>query len=298
MPDIPVSKKYLHDVKVLHTEHAEHRITDEEFSQRLDELIKREVKAHASLGPVLVRQELENTEKDIELAVKKELQQKEQEREAEERTRQLERIRQRRRQEQEQEAQKYRESQERRRREIERNNYRRAIDVYVNRLEAKARQWQSWYGVLQIILIVFSAGTATMAGLEGVPRGWVSATGFVAAVLGTILTTFKIQETIYASRKAVAEVQLEAQKYDYHIDEYKELDTEAAFIRFSRNITAIQGQEMLQEVEFWNPKKEEKKEAEPAQTHPKEEKEDKETRQLPEKSVQEETEAEQAENEV
>jgi hypothetical protein len=104
--------------------------------------------------------------------------------------------------------------------------------------------------------LVFSAGTAAMASIDGVPRWIVSITGLLATIAGGLLTTFKIQDRIYASRKAVTEVKLECQKYDYHIEEYDSINTEEeAFIKFSRSLNAIQGQEMLQEVELWNPKK-------------------------------------------
>lgn len=133
------------------------------------------------------------------------------------------------------------------------------MDDYVNALENNAQRWQIRYTWLQIILLVFSAGTAAMASIDGVPRWIVSIAGLVATVAGGLLTTFKIQDRIYASRKAVTEVKLECQKYDYHIEEYKDINTEEeAFIRFSRNLSAIQGQEMLQEVELWNPKKDDK----------------------------------------
>lgn len=105
---------------------------------------------------------------------------------------------------------------------------------------------------------------------------------------GAFLTTFKVQERIYASRKAVAEVRLETQKYDYHVEEYREENPELRFLTFSKNITAVQGQEMLQEVEFWNPKKEEKKEEKTTQTNLQEEKKDEESDEMPEKPPPEE----------
>jgi hypothetical protein len=288
MPDITLSKKYLHELKALHTEYQEKRITDEEFSQRIDELREQEAKLHEPMGRVLLMQQLENAEKEIEHEVEEELQQKRREREAEEREKRVEHTRQIQKQQRERETEAQKALQERRRREIERDSYRNAIDDYVNRLEDKARRRQNWYNVLQIVLLVFSAGTATMASMEVVPRWVVSITGLVATIAGGLLTTFKIQERIYANRKAVAEVRLETQKYDYHIDEYKNMDTEGAFIKFSRSITAIQGQEMLQEVEFWNPRKEEKKEEKITQTNLQEDKKDEESDEIPEKLPQEE----------
>ncbi len=166
--------------------------------------------------------------------------------------------------------------QEKIKRENERYNYRGEIDNYINRLEGNAQKWHSWYTLLQIILLVFSASTATMAGIDGVPRWIVSSTGVIATIAGGLLATFKIQDRIYASRKAVAEVRLELQKYDYHIEEYKNMDAEGAFIKFSRSINEIQGQQMLQEVELWNPKKEESKEGITTQSIIQEDQEEKE----------------------
>jgi uncharacterized integral membrane protein len=288
MPEITPSKTYLHKLNELQTEHLERRITDEEFSQRLDELNEQEAKLHESLGPVLVRQKLANVEKENELKVKEELQRKEREREAEEWAKRSADRRQRQIEEQEQRNQENRKLQEQERKEAERVGFRSGMNNYINRLENTAGQWQNLFNVLQIVLLAFSAATATMASMEVVPRWVVSLTGFIAAVAGGLLTTFKIQERIYASRKAVAEVKLETQKYDYHIEEYATLDPEPAYIKFSRNITAIQGQEMLQEVEFWNPKKEEKKEEKAAQTNLQENKEDEESKEKPEKPDQEE----------
>ena len=149
--------------------------------------------------------------------------------------------------------------QEQRRKERERDNYRNETNSYINRLEANAQKWQHWYTWLQILLLVFSALTATMAGIDGVPRLLVSCTGLIATIAGSFLTTFKIQERIYASRKAIAEVRVECQKYDYHIEEYKDMNTDDAYIKFSKSINLIQSQQMLQDVELWNPKKEEQK---------------------------------------
>lgn len=98
-----------------------------------------------------------------------------------------------------------------------------------------------------------------MAGIDGIARGLVAFTGVIATIAGGILTTFKMQDRIYANHKAVAELRLECQKYDYHIEEYKGVSAEEAFIKFSRAINIIQGEQMLQEVELWNPKRGEDK---------------------------------------
>ena len=284
MSDIPVSKKYIHDLKKLYTEHEEKRITDEEFSQRSDELKEREAKSLESMGHILLVRELSDIEKEVADETKKDSQQNEQALAAKNRAEQLEQDRQRQKQLLEQQAEEQKLRREKIKKENERNNYRNEMDNYVNRLEANAQRWQSRYTWLQIILLVFSAGTATMASIEGVPRWMVSLVGLIATIAGGLLTTFKIQDRIYASRKAVVEVKLECQKYDYHIEEYHDTNTEEeAFIKFSRNLNAIQGQEMLQEVELWNPKKEDKSTRE----------EDAQRSLLPRKTVSEENSEEQ-----
>jgi hypothetical protein len=120
------------------------------------------------------------------------------------------------------------------------------VDIYLKRLEENARTLQIWYTWLQLALLISSAVTAAMASVDIVPRWAVSISGVIAAIAGGAITTFKIQDRIYANRKAVAEIQLECQKYDYQIDEQR-------FLKFSRNINLIRGEQMLQEVEFWKP---------------------------------------------
>lgn len=65
MPDIPVSKQYLHTVSELHNARLEGRFTEQELSQRLDEAIEQEAKRQEHLGPSLVKQALANAEKEI-----------------------------------------------------------------------------------------------------------------------------------------------------------------------------------------------------------------------------------------
>lgn len=248
MSDIPFSKKYLHELKKLYIEHQEGSITDEEFSHSVDELKEKEVQSNEPLGRILLVQKLGEVEKEIESEVKGELQRKIQALEAEDWVKRGEDARQLKKQQQEQ-----------REREYERDSYRNNTNYYIKHLENNAQKWQLRYTWLQIILLVFSASTATMASIDGVPRPIVSVAGLVATIAGGLLTTFKIQDRIYANRKAVAEVKLECQKYDYHLEEYNKTYTEEeVFIKFSKNINAIKGQEMLQEVELWNPKKDSK----------------------------------------
>lgn len=255
--NIPFSQKYIRDVKALYREYEEKRITDEKLSQRLDELKQREARLQKATGQLLLAQQLGEIEKALKAEVQQEIQQKNRQLEIEERAKQTEQTRQQQKEWRERQAEQQKRDLEQKRRERERENYVSEIDTYINRLEGNAQRWQHWYTWLQITLLVFSALTATMAGIDGVPRWVVSGAGFVATIAGSLLTTFKIQERIYANRKAVAEVRQERQKYDYRIEEYKDRDTEAAFVKFSRSISSIQGQQMLQEVELWNPRKEE-----------------------------------------
>lgn len=256
MADIPLSKTYLHDLKELNLANEEKRITDEEFSKRVDELREREAQSNPDLAHLLLLQKLEEAEKEVENEVKKKSQQTKQDLDAKNRAEQTEQTRQNMMQQLEKEKEERKLRDKLIQRENERCNYRSEMYDYINRLENNAQKWQSRYTWLQIILLVFSAGTAAMASIDGVPRWIVSVAGLIATITGGLLTTFKIQDRIYASRKAVTEVKLECQRYDYRIEEYEDTKTdEEAFIKFSRSLSAIQGQEMLQEVELWNPKK-------------------------------------------
>jgi hypothetical protein len=95
-----------------------------------------------------------------------------------------------------------------------------------------------------------------MAGVDGIPRGWVVFVGATAAALGGILSYFRLQDRIYASRKALANQRLECQMYDHYLDDYRDrrTDPEGAYLRFSKKVTAIQAEQMLYEVELLNPK--------------------------------------------
>lgn len=136
----------------------------------------------------------------------------------------------------------------------DRKQFREITEGDIHKRDASTRRLQQQYNTLQIILLIFSAVTATMAGIDGVARAWVAVTGVIATIAGSLLTTFKIQDRIYANHKAAAELRLECQKYDYRIEDYKDVSVENAFIRFSRAVNIIQGEQMLQEVELWNPK--------------------------------------------
>ncbi len=266
MPDISFSKTYLHELRELYRQHEGKLITDVELSQRSDELKEIEAKQHEHIGRLLLMEHLGEAEKEIENEVKQESQQRQQEFEARERAKQIEQTQQLQKLQREQQLEVQRLRQIERKKLAAQNNFRGEVDDYINRLEADAQKWQTRYTQLQLVLLFFSTLTATMASVEVVPRLVVSISGFIAAIAGGILTTFKIQDRIYASRKAVAQVRQECQKYDYHIDEYANLNAERAFIRFSGIINEIQGQQMLQEVELWNPSKEESKEGQKIQS--------------------------------
>lgn len=95
-----------------------------------------------------------------------------------------------------------------------------------------------------------------MASVEWIQRWLVSLVGLVAAIVGGYITTFKIQDKIYATRKAAAELKIEYRNYDYGIG-YDGMDEQEAFIKFTAITSKILSEQMLQEVEIWNSKKEE-----------------------------------------
>lgn len=278
MPEIPVTNTFRYELKELHRKHQKKLITDEEFSRRRDELNTEEAKLHEPLGPTLIKEELGDIDKELEDEIKEEIKVEQAKIEAAERAEQAERNRRFQKERQEKINEEYKLRQERLARERDRANYRSEINDYISHLRHDTQNWQKGYFTLQIILLVFSAITAAMAGIDGVPRWIVTITGVVATIAGGLFTTFKVQDRIYAFRKAEAEVGLECQKYDYRTDEYKDIKgEEERFIQFSRKINSIRGQQMLQEVELWNPKKEEQKEEEKAtQDKAQEEQEEKE----------------------
>lgn len=266
MPEVIVSNQYRHIVSELHKAHLEKRITAQEFSQRMDEASEEEAKKQEHLGPSLVRQALENVEKNISDEQKRAFEAKvQEERLAQKQLRQKEEYEQRVRDKKvwdERKATERKQQEEQRMLELEQENkekehlsFRKVTGSTITERDESAKKLQRQYNILQIILLVFSAVTATMAGIDGIARGLVAFTGVIATIAGGMLTTFKIQDRIYANHKAVAELRLECQKYDYHIEEYKNISAEEAFIKFSRAINIIQGEQMLQEVELWNPKR-------------------------------------------
>lgn len=274
MSDVPVSKQYRSIVSELYKDHLENRITEQELSQRLDEAIEEEAKKQEHLGPSLVRQALENIEKNISEDQKKAFEEKaQQDKIARNQQRQRELNEQNERLKKERNEQRYKELKEREEqiaqesekeaKEQERLSFRKVTGKNITERDESAMRLQRQYNIFQIILLVFSTVTATMAAIDGVARWLVAITGAIASIAGGWLTLFKIQDRIYANRKAVAELRLECQKYDYHIDEYKGISAEEAFIKFSRAINMIQGEQMLQEVELWNPRRDENKKSLP-----------------------------------
>lgn len=274
MPDISFSNQYRHTISELHKARMENQITEQELAQRLDEARNEEAKRLELYAPLLLREALQNVEKDVvEEQTKVFDEKRQQERYAANEKKQQEINEQLELKRKEREAQLARERQEKQKqreleqeqvvKEQERHKFRQVTGNDIDERNASARKLQQQYNILQIVLLVFSAVTATMAGIDGIARIWVAITGVIATIAGGVLTTFKIQDRIYANHKAAAELRLECQRYDYHIDEYKLTNEEDAFIKFSRAVNLIQGEQMLQEVELWNPKREESKKAQP-----------------------------------
>ena len=85
MSDITFSKKYRQELKALYTAYEEKRITEEELSQRIDEMRESGAKQHEPMGRVLLMQKLEDVESEIESEVKEEHQRKRRELELQER---------------------------------------------------------------------------------------------------------------------------------------------------------------------------------------------------------------------
>lgn len=255
------SSQYYYAVSELEKDRLEKRITEREYHQRRDELNEEEVKRQEHLGPVFIKQALEDVEKTISENQRKAF-------EAKMQREKLAQDQQNRKAQNEQKAKERREQEEQIKQEIEqerkeqeRISFREMTEKNISERDASAKRLQRQYNILQIILLVFSTITATLAGIDGVARGFVAATGVMATLAGGLLTTFKLQDRIYANHKAVSELRLECQKYDYHIDDYKDISPEKAFIKFSRAVNLVQGEQMLQEVELWNPKKDERKNA-------------------------------------
>lgn len=272
VPELLVSNAYHHTVSELYTERLEGRITEQEFGQRLDQAYEEEAKKQEHFGPLLMKRVLKDIEKDISEKRKKALDEKNQQetlKQIRQKKRELDEKDELSKKEREEKRAKERKEREEReeqeaelkKREEERKEFREKTAESISERDVSARNLRSQYNTLQVILLVFSAVTATMAGIDGVARAWVAVTGVIATIAGGILTTFKIQDRIYANHKAVAELRLECQKYDYRIEDYKGISPEDAFVKFSRIVNGIQGEQMLQEVELWNPKRDESKKA-------------------------------------
>lgn len=257
MADVPVSRKFLFDLDELYTKRKAKEITEEEFSIQRDALVAQEAKSQEAIGPVLIAKELERIEAGVENTVSQKFQQEEQE-ENERLTREkYARIAEKQRIEKEERDKQDRIRQENQRKLNNRIEFRESINGYVDEVEHTANQWQRRFNWLQVILIILTTATASMAGFNGVSRGYVVIVGFAAAALGGILSFFQLQDKIYSSRKALADLHLECQMYDHYIDEYKNrlADPEGAYLVFSKKVTAIKAQHMLREVELLNPRK-------------------------------------------
>ena len=260
MSELPVSRTFRYELEDLYTKRRNKEITEEDFSVQRDALLAQEAKSHEAMGPLLVVKELEGIESDVVNTVNQRFQKEAEEENARATREQLAKIAEQKRIErEEQEKQKAIEN-ENRQRIDERNKFRTSINDYIERQEWNTNRWQRWGNWLQILLIVITTATASLAGFSDIPRGYVVGVGFTAAALGGILSYFQLQDKIYGSRKALASLRLECQKYDYCLDDYQDrrTDSEAAYLRFSKKVTEIQAEYMLYEVELLNPRKQEK----------------------------------------
>jgi ABC-type multidrug transport system fused ATPase/permease subunit len=258
--NMAVARTFRYELDELYTKRRNKEITEEDFSVQRDALLAQEAKSHEAIGPLLVVKELEGIEAEVVNTVNQRFQKEVEEENARTTREQLAKIaKQKRIAREEYERQKAIEN-ENRQKIIERNKFRTSIDEYSERQEWNTNRWQRWCNWLQILLIVITTATASMAGFSDIPRGYVVGVGFTAASLGGILSYFQLQDKIYGSRKALASLRLECQKYDYCLDDYQDRRTnpEAAYLRFSKKVTEIQAEYMLYEVELLNPRKQEK----------------------------------------
>ena len=65
MLEVTVSKQYRNAISQLYKDHLEKRITEQELSRHLDRMNEEEARRQKHLGHSLIRQALENVEKDI-----------------------------------------------------------------------------------------------------------------------------------------------------------------------------------------------------------------------------------------
>lgn len=260
MSELPVSRTFRYELDELYTKRRNKEITEEDFSVQRDALLAQEAKSHEAIGPLLVMKELEGIESDVVNTINQRFQKEVEEENARATREQLAKIAEQKRiAREEQEKQRAIEN-ENRQKIDERNKFRTSIDEYSERQEWNTNRWQRWCNWLQILLIVITTATASLAGFSDIPRGYVVGFGFSAASLGGILSYFQLQDKIYGSRKALTNLRLECQKYDYCLDDYEDRRTnpEAAYLRFSKKVTEIQAEYMLYEVELLNPRKQEK----------------------------------------
>lgn len=259
MSELPASRKFRYEMSELLTKLKTKEITEEEFSLQRDALFDQEALAQEMMGPVLIVKQLQQIETEVAEAVNQRFQKEEQE-ESERVTREkFAKAAEKKRIEREEQAKQKAIEDENNRRIVERDMFRSTLDEYIHRQEQNTNSWQRRGNWLQIILIVLTTATASMAGADGISRIYVVIVGFAAATLGGVLSYFQLQDKIYASRKALANLRLECQMYDYCLDDYQDCraDPEGAYLRFSKKVTAIQAEQMLYEVELLNPKRQE-----------------------------------------
>jgi ABC-type multidrug transport system fused ATPase/permease subunit len=260
MSELSVSRKFLYDLDELYTKRRTKEITEDDFSIQRDALFAQEAKSLETMGPILITKQLEAVEANVASTVNQKFQKEEQEESARAMAERLAMVAEQKRIEREEQAKQNAIEAENKQRITERNDFRSDLDGYIGQREQNADGWQRWCNWLQIMLIFLTTATAAMAGVDGIPRGYVVFVGFAAATLGGILSYLQLQDKIYASRKALANLRLECQAYDFCLGDYQDrrTDPQEAYLRFSKKVTAIQAEQMLYEVELLNPKKQEK----------------------------------------
>lgn len=238
--DIPISNTFTHKVNELLKQKENQKISEEDFHKEKDAIIVAEAALQTDSGPLLVKKQLEQKVKSLEETYN------------EEKNKLLQRKR------KEQELAAYRNDEENIRAETERHLFRRTVDNDIEKIDETAKKLQTRYTFLQLGLIFSSTITATLAGSD-VNHVVIAAAGFVSAWLGAMLTFFKYQDRIYANRKAATDMILERRAYDNYNQEYKNRrdDPQESYMLFSEKITAILSRQMIEEVNLFNPKKQE-----------------------------------------
>jgi hypothetical protein len=145
---------------------------------------------------------------------------------------------------------------------FEMQHYREQVNLSLTNLTQKIQGRKQWYTWAQVVIIVSSALTSSLA-YSPIDRFWVFVAGITVTIAEGLTIYFKLQENIYTGAKAKAGIEIECQKYDYHIAEYEKLDAKEAYLRFKSVITEILSQQLMQEVELLNPIHQKEKKSDP-----------------------------------